>query len=174
MQLFFMLVPCLNPLFLFPHSVAAARVHTKGVEHNEHAKSKDLASIDHRAPIQRRAGQNRLGGSRTEDTGDGWLARYQPLEALIPSQQSAASLESFYTSLKEDLTTMMQEGVAPTHAIEASDGETELSFNANGIVPWPVAMKFCDWIVGHPMFVLRLVVDEVPACQNETWMDGEV
>ena len=102
------------------------------------------------APLTRRASTSLLGPLKSEDVGDGWLATYNPLEALVPRQQAAAGLIQFYEALQEDFTTLMNANHEPNWLVEASnEGGIGIAMASDhgDPVEWSVALSFCNWIV---------------------------
>lgn len=95
----------------------------------------------------RRAVQDMMGGFKTEDVGDGWVAQYQPLEALMPSQRSATDLIRFYSQLTHDLMDMLEGGFQPNQDMEIAAGDIALRIQSDALVPWSVAIEFLSWIV---------------------------
>lgn len=107
----------------------------------------------------RRALQNMMGGFKTEDVGDGWIARYQPLEALMPSQRSATDLIRFYSQLTHDLMDMLEGGFQPSQDMEIAEGDIALRIQGDALVPWSVAIQFLSWIVSPPSSNFLGIVD---------------
>lgn len=131
---------------------------TEHIQHHDHASASSafspsiaLATISSPGVKTRRALQNMVGGFKTEDVGDGWIAQYQPLEALMPSQRSASDLIKFYSQLMHDLMDMLEGGFQPNQDMEIAEGDIALRIQGDAQVPWSVAIEFLSWIVS-PMY----------------------
>lgn len=127
---------------------------TEYLQHNGYtslsfASSPSTALTTHPSPgvKTRRALQNMMGGFKTEDVGDGWIAQYQPLEALMPSQRSASDLVQFYSQLMNDLMDMLENGMQPIQDMEIAEGDIALRLQSNVQIPWSVTIEFLSWIV---------------------------
>ena len=97
--------------------------------------------------MTRRSARNPLAGWNTDDVGNGWIAHYQPLQALVPSQQSAAALEAFYSRLTYQVIAFMQNGFPEMQVLEVGMADLRLRFQGNVPVEWPVILSFLFWIV---------------------------
>jgi len=127
---------------------------TKRLQHHDYTSPSSafspsiaLTGIPSPGVKTRRALQNMMGGFKTEDVGDGWIAQYQPLEALMPSQRSASDLIKFYSQLMHDLMDMLEGGFQPNQDMEIAEGDIALRIQGDAQVPWSVAIEFLSWIV---------------------------
>lgn len=149
------LLVSLGSYLLFPyHSSGSFALHTENLQHHGYSTlssafppSIALTTIPSPGVKTRRAIQNMMGGLKTEDVGDGWIALYQPLEALMPSQRSATDLIKFYSELTHDLIDMLEGGLQPIQDMEIAEGDIALRIQSDAQVPWSVAIEFLSWIV---------------------------
>lgn len=149
------LLVSLSSYLLFPYFLSGSlALHAENLYHHGYLTPSSaippsiaLTTIPSPGVKTRRAVQNMMGGLKTEDVGDGWIAQYQPLEALMPSQRSASDLILFYSQLMDELMDMSEGGFQPGQDIEITGGDIVLRIEGDALVPWSVAIEFLSWIV---------------------------
>ena len=180
-----LLLSCLEFLLLWPGLIASNPLRSEHRERHDDISSSSLSSqstalaiVPSRATRTRRASTSLVGGFRMDDLGDGWLVHYQPLEALMPSENSIAVLEDFYIQLMGELKNngIWHENLLGND-LEVEFGELELRIQSVHNIEWPVVLNFLSWVVRtiisdeHPSLLAR--IDTCSSSKRQE-MAGEV
>ena len=144
---------------LRPHLISTIALPTNHVQHHSliigssfSAPNRAITTVPSQRDLIRRSARNPLVGWKTDDVGNGWLAHYEPLQALVPSQQSAAALEAFYSHLSYRVVEFMQNGIPASQGFMIGRPELWLRFQSNVPVEWPIMLNFLSWIVSPQLF----------------------